>query len=219
MRASPMRPGVQYFCSKLIARIFTWEKLKRARAKRLPLAGLSFTFSNTNYSLDAIITTLESATAAFYFPPRSERPRIKILRYHIRAGNLLYINLFVFDFRSTIKNSDFIHFTWNYEKMFYSYTARTKSCQIFIEFQPVTMYIYKLKVTSVNCKNNKILANFSFLTFLFNFELLPSLQILEMRILTYPKPQYTSLASFLSSSRPQMAPESQTKLHRFRDFS
>ena len=41
--------------------------------------------------------------------------------------------------------SPFIHLTWNYVAMFL--TARTKSRQIFIDFQPVTMEIHEPKVT------------------------------------------------------------------------
>jgi hypothetical protein len=105
----------------------------------------------------------------------------------------------IFDFRSTISSWAFIHFIWNYEIMFY--TATTKSCKIFIEFQPVTMDIYINLKWPINCKNSKIWANFSFLTFLFNFEFLPSIQILEMGILTYPKPQFKSLASIFEPHR------------------
>ena len=41
--------------------------------------------------------------------------------------------------------SPFIHLTWNYVAIFF--TARTKSCQIFIDFQRVTVEIHEPKVT------------------------------------------------------------------------
>ena len=51
----------------------------------------------------------------------------------------------MFDFWSSIEMSPFIHLTWNYVAMFL--TARTKSRQIFIDFQLVTMEIHEPKVT------------------------------------------------------------------------
>jgi hypothetical protein len=51
----------------------------------------------------------------------------------------------IFDFRSTTKSLAFIHLIWNYVEIFY--TARIKSCKSFIEFQSVTMEIYKPEVT------------------------------------------------------------------------
>ena len=41
--------------------------------------------------------------------------------------------------------SPFIHLIWNYVAIFF--TARTKSCQIFIDFQRVTVEIHEPKVT------------------------------------------------------------------------
>jgi hypothetical protein len=41
--------------------------------------------------------------------------------------------------------SPFIHLTCNYLALFF--TARAKSCQIFIDFQHVTMEIYEPQVT------------------------------------------------------------------------
>jgi hypothetical protein len=51
----------------------------------------------------------------------------------------------IFDFQSSIKISAFIHYAGKYVTMFY--TARTKSLQISIDFQPVAMEIHEPMVT------------------------------------------------------------------------
>ena len=71
----------------------------------------------------------------------------------------------------------------------------------------------------LNRKSSKILANFSFLTFSFNFEFLPSLQIFEMWILTYSKAQFTSFASIFELLKTTDGPRVSNKLHNFPDFS
>jgi hypothetical protein len=51
----------------------------------------------------------------------------------------------IFDFRSSVEISAFIHLALNYVTMFF--TAKTKSSQVFIEFQPVKMEIHEPKST------------------------------------------------------------------------
>jgi hypothetical protein len=123
----------------------------------------------------------------------------------------------IFDFRSSMKMSAFIYYTWNYVRMFY--TARTKSCQIFAEFKSVTMEIHEPKV-NLKLQKQQNLGKFlifdvfcSTLNFYHHYKYL--------RIDFWPILQHNThhWLAFLCSTRPQMAQESQTKLHKFHDLS